>query len=71
MTKIVPYRRHDANSQPSSLYEPYRATVLRAPRKPLIVLPHTLEFTDCSLIIRGCSPVVSVALEEKPDAPPG
>jgi len=43
MTKVLPYRRHDANSQPSSLYEPYRATVLRAPRKPLIVLPHTLS----------------------------
>lgn len=25
------------------LYEPYRATILRAPRKPLIVLPHTLS----------------------------
>ena len=43
MAKVFPYRRHDANSQPSSLYEPYRATILRAPRKPLIVLPHTLS----------------------------
>jgi protocatechuate 3,4-dioxygenase beta subunit len=43
MTRVVPYSRHDANTQPSSLYDPYRATVLRAPRKPLIVLPHTLS----------------------------
>lgn len=43
MNKIVPYRRHDAGSQPASLYEPYRATVRRAPRKPLVVLPHTLS----------------------------
>ena len=41
--KVTPYRRHDAKSQPISLYEPYRATVRRAPRKPLIVLPHTLS----------------------------
>jgi protocatechuate 3,4-dioxygenase beta subunit len=41
--KVTPYRRHDPNSQPASLYPAYRATVLRAPRKPLIVLPHTLS----------------------------
>lgn len=41
--KVIPYRRHDPNSQPSSLYEPYRATILRAPRKPLVFLPHTLS----------------------------
>jgi protocatechuate 3,4-dioxygenase beta subunit len=45
MNKISPYRRHDPNSQPSSLYEPYRATVHRAPRQPLIFLPHTLSET--------------------------
>jgi protocatechuate 3,4-dioxygenase beta subunit len=41
--KITPYLRHPALSQPPYLYEPYRATVLRAPRRPLIVLPHTLS----------------------------
>jgi protocatechuate 3,4-dioxygenase beta subunit len=41
--KVIPYRRHDPKSQPSSLYEPYRATILRAPRKPLVLLPHTLS----------------------------
>lgn len=40
---IAPYRRHDPRSQPTSLYEPYRASVLRAPRKPLVFLPHTLS----------------------------
>ena len=41
--KVVPYRRHDPRSQPASLYPPYSSTVRRAPRKPLIVLPHTLS----------------------------
>ncbi|HEY7406094.1 MAG TPA: protocatechuate 3,4-dioxygenase subunit beta [Candidatus Angelobacter sp.] len=41
--KITPYRRHPAQSQPPYLYEPYRATVVRAPRRPLILLPHTLS----------------------------
>lgn len=41
--KVVPYRRHDASGEPASLYPPYVSTVLRAPRKPLIVLPHTLS----------------------------
>jgi protocatechuate 3,4-dioxygenase beta subunit len=43
MAKLYAYRRHDSASQPASLYEPYRATVLRAPRKPLVLLPHTLS----------------------------
>ena len=41
--KVIPYRRHDAASQPTSLYPAYRGTVLRAPRQPLVVLPHTLS----------------------------
>src|SRR5437899_3103969 len=41
--KVVPYRRPDPSSQPESLYEPYRSTVLRAPRHPLVLLPHTLS----------------------------
>ena len=40
---VRPYRRHEPGTQPPSLYEPYRATVLRSPRKPLIFLPHTLS----------------------------
>jgi protocatechuate 3,4-dioxygenase, beta subunit len=40
---IRPYRRADPNTQPPSLYPPYVATVLRAPRKPLIVAPYTLS----------------------------
>jgi protocatechuate 3,4-dioxygenase beta subunit len=43
MTGVTPYRRHEASSQPTSLYEPYRATIRRAPAKPLILLPHTLS----------------------------
>jgi protocatechuate 3,4-dioxygenase, beta subunit len=43
MIKITPYRRHDPNSQPTLLYPAYHATLRRAPRKPLIVLAHTLS----------------------------
>lgn len=43
MTKVIPYKRHEASSDATSLYPPYRATVLRAPRQPLILLPHTLS----------------------------
>jgi len=41
--KLTPYRRHPEQSQPPYLYELYRATVLRAPRQPLVLLPHTLS----------------------------
>ncbi|HSK44831.1 MAG TPA: protocatechuate 3,4-dioxygenase subunit beta, partial [Candidatus Binatia bacterium] len=43
MMKIRPYRRHDPRSQPASLYEPYRSSIRRAPRQPLVLLPHTLS----------------------------
>lgn len=45
MPAVVHYRRHEATSQPVLLHEAYRATILRAPRQPLIVLPHTLSET--------------------------
>jgi protocatechuate 3,4-dioxygenase, beta subunit len=37
------YRRTDPTSQPDYLYEPYRATIARAPRKPLVFFPETLS----------------------------
>jgi protocatechuate 3,4-dioxygenase beta subunit len=37
------YRKPAPGNQPEPLYEPYRATLLRAPRKPLIQLPQTLS----------------------------
>src|SRR6266567_304841 len=40
---IKPYRRMPPGSQPPSLYEPYKSTVLRSPGKPLIALPYTLS----------------------------
>lgn len=43
LLKVNPYRRHEAGSQPASLYPAYQATVLRAPRQPLVFLPHTLS----------------------------
>lgn len=42
-SSIRQYKRHPPGSQPSLLYEPYRATAARAPRKPLILLQHTLS----------------------------
>jgi protocatechuate 3,4-dioxygenase beta subunit len=41
--KPAPYRRHDPASQPVSLYEPYRSSIRRAQRQPLVLLPHTLS----------------------------
>jgi protocatechuate 3,4-dioxygenase beta subunit len=43
MSKVVPYKRHDASSQPALVYPEYRATVQRSPRQSLIFLPHTLS----------------------------
>jgi protocatechuate 3,4-dioxygenase beta subunit len=40
---VIPYRRYPRGSQPPYLYPPYRLTLSRAPRRPLIVLPHTLS----------------------------
>src|SRR5258708_3471014 len=40
---VVPFRRHEAGTQPPSLYLPYLATRRRAPSQPLIFLPHTLS----------------------------
>ncbi|MGD0436228.1 MAG: protocatechuate 3,4-dioxygenase subunit beta [Bryobacteraceae bacterium] len=37
------YRKPDPVSQPDYLYEPYRATVPRAPRQPLVLHPETLS----------------------------
>jgi protocatechuate 3,4-dioxygenase beta subunit len=41
--RIELYRRHPQGSQPKSLFESYRATLSRAPHKPLVLLPHTLS----------------------------
>jgi protocatechuate 3,4-dioxygenase beta subunit len=40
---ISPYRRPEPGSQPVLPYAPYQATIRRAPKKPLILLPHTLS----------------------------
>jgi protocatechuate 3,4-dioxygenase, beta subunit len=43
MSRVVPYRRPQPGSQPEYAYSHYRSTLRRAPKKPLIVLPHTLS----------------------------
>src|SRR5580698_2972805 len=40
---VVPYRRAAAGTQPEYLHPAYRSTTLRAPRQPLIFLPHTVS----------------------------
>jgi protocatechuate 3,4-dioxygenase beta subunit len=40
---VSPFRRYPEKTQPPYLYPPYKATVRRAPRKPLIIIPHTLS----------------------------
>jgi protocatechuate 3,4-dioxygenase beta subunit len=40
---VTPYRRHPESTQPPLVYPPYKCTVPRSPRQPLIVLPHTLS----------------------------
>jgi len=41
--KVASYHRHDPATQPKLVYEPYRATLRRAPARPLVLLPHTLS----------------------------
>ena len=43
MNKVIPYRRPDPGTQPTALYPDYVATRRRAPRQPLVFLPHTLS----------------------------
>ncbi len=43
MPKVKQYRRRDWNIHPPYLYEPYKSTVLRSPRKPLLSLSQTLS----------------------------
>ena len=42
-TEIVGYRRDDAEVDPPYLHPDYVATRTRAPKKPLLLLPHTLS----------------------------
>jgi protocatechuate 3,4-dioxygenase beta subunit len=43
MTELAGYRRPAAGTQPDYLHPPYASSVKRSPRKPLVVLPHTLS----------------------------
>ena len=43
MPEINGYRRQKSTEEAPYLYKPYASTVLRSPRKPLVVLPHTLS----------------------------
>jgi protocatechuate 3,4-dioxygenase, beta subunit len=39
---ILPFRRDDPGEQPEHLYPGYESTRLRAPTRPLVIIPHTL-----------------------------
>jgi protocatechuate 3,4-dioxygenase, beta subunit len=39
---ILPFRRDEPGEQPEHLYPGYESTRLRAPKRPLTILPHTL-----------------------------
>ena len=43
MADVIPYNREEKSAQPPSLYMPYKSTELRAPKQPLVILPHTLS----------------------------
>ena len=43
MSDPVPYRREEEGAHPPSLYPAYVSTVKRAPRQPLVLMPHTLS----------------------------
>jgi protocatechuate 3,4-dioxygenase, beta subunit len=43
MKTVAPYRRPYVHTQPEYLFPNYASTVKRAPREPLVVLPHTLS----------------------------
>jgi protocatechuate 3,4-dioxygenase beta subunit len=43
MPDIAGYRRPWFGTQPDYLFPPYTSTTLRAPREPLVLLPHTLS----------------------------
>ncbi len=36
------YQRHPEDVHPPLSYEPYKSTILRSPRQPLLYLPHTV-----------------------------
>ena len=43
MSEAPQYRRPSPGSQPEYLHPPYASSVKRAPRQPLVLLPHTLS----------------------------
>ncbi len=42
MTEVIGYRRPEPRGTVPYAHDPYRSTLLRAPAKPLVILPHTL-----------------------------
>jgi protocatechuate 3,4-dioxygenase, beta subunit len=40
---VTGYRRDDADDHPPSLFPDYKSSLIRAPKRPLIIVPHTLS----------------------------
>jgi protocatechuate 3,4-dioxygenase, beta subunit len=45
MADLACYGREDASAQPPLAHAPFKASIVRAPRKPLVRIPHTLTET--------------------------
>ena len=66
------YRRKTPGTQPQALHEPYRSSVLRAPRLPAVPLPHTLsEVTGPVFAREHIDPAACDLTRRHPGAPLG
>lgn len=60
MGKLTGYRRPCPGTQPNHLHPPYVSSIKRAPRKPLVPIPHTLtevtgpQFSDETVDPKAC-----------------
>jgi 3-carboxy-cis,cis-muconate cycloisomerase len=61
MSDVTPYRRHDPDTQPSSLYPPYRVTIRRSPqptsegRGGSSTMPHKRNPIGCTVTIAAAT----------------
>lgn len=72
MKNPAPYRRPYFDTQPEYLFPKYASTVKRAPREPLVVLPHTLSEVTAPVFGYGdIKPTDSDLTKQHPGEPQG
>ena len=72
MKNPAPYRRPYFDTQPEYLYPKYASTVKRAPKEPLVVLPHTLSEVTAPVFGYGdIKPTDSDLTKQHPGEPQG